>query len=607
MAIVAGTLLAIAVVGALYWARSVFIPVALAVFLTFVLSPIVVGLQKLRLPRSVAVITAVTLTAAILAGTFWIVGRQVGTLADDLPNHTQSIKDKIENLKSAAGQKGSRFGRMIDEIGGAFRTKPAEATAREAADETKTPAVVVESSSPSWMGFVGGFAGAAAEILAQGALVIVLVVFMLLNREDLRNRIIRLIGDGRLTVTTKAVDDATRRISRFLFMQFIVNATYGATLAVGLYFLDVDYAFLWGFLAATLRYIPYLGAWLAAILPVSLSIVESHGWTQPLLVIGFIVVLELISNNVMEPLMYGHSIGVSEVALLVAAAFWTFLWGPVGLVLAAPLTVCLLVLGRYVPQLEFLRVLLGDEPPLEKDLTFYQRLTARDQDEAEQLALRHAEGTCRAAVFDDLLVPALRSLKEDRQRNQLAPDDERFIIQAVREIAEEFDSDQETALRDGDADDPPVDKARVIGCPASDEADQLALELLARNLDARRWEVEITSFQTLAAEVIERIENSRPAVVCIASLAPGGLAHTRYLIKRIRGRFPKLRIVVARWGMSDDQSGEQRARLQDTGADGVEPTLRETVQHLNAWLPALARPAPADEPTLDTEVVGASR
>ncbi len=229
------------------------------------------------------------------------------------------------------------------------------------------------------------------EYLGELALAIILVIFMLQKREELRNRLIRLMGRGRIATATKFVDEAGQRISRFLLMQAMVNGTFGLVLAGGLLLIGVKYALLWGFLAAMLRYLPYIGAYLAAVFPISLGLAMFDGWGTVFMVAGLFVVLELIAANFVEPWLYGQSMGVSEIALLVAAAFWAVLWGPIGLVLSSPLTVCLVMLGRYVPQLEFLAVLLGDEPALDPSVSFYQRLLARDQDEAEDLVLEHVK------------------------------------------------------------------------------------------------------------------------------------------------------------------------------------------------------------------------
>jgi cell division inhibitor SulA len=291
-----------------------------------------------------------------------------------------------------------------------------------------------------------------------------------------------------------------------------------------------------------------------------------------------------------EPRLFGHSIGVSEVALLVAAAFWAFLWGPIGLVLSSPLTVCLVVLGKYVPRLEFLDVILGDEPSLDAEITYYQRLLARDQDEATQLVLTQTKTFPLEQVYDKLLVPALNYVKQDRARDALTEADEQFVLRATREIVEDL-GERRTAVPAAEGPKAPAShKVRILGCPGHDEADALALEMLRQLLDPARWEMEVLSIDMLSAESVAQAGDKEPAVVCIAALPPGGLAHTRYLCKRLRARLPEARIVVGRWGLKDDVE-QNREQLAEAGADQVETTLLETRTHLSTWLPVLGHEA----------------
>jgi hypothetical protein len=453
--------------------------------------------------------------------------------------------------------------------------------------------VVVQPEGPALLSRVPALLGPAAESLGGLALALVLVVFMLLKREDLRNRLIRLVGHGRMTVMTNAVDDAGQRISRFLVMQLIVNVGFGLALSIGLFLIQVPHALLWGFLAAILRYVPYLGTWIMATLLIVLSLALFPGWVQPLLVVGLIGVLELVTANLIEPKLFGHSMGISEVGLLVAAAFWTFLWGPVGLVLSSPLTVCLVVLGKYVPHLEFLDVLLGNEQALDADVSYYQRLLARDQDEATQLVLAQAKTSSLEQVYDGILVPALSYLKRDRARDDLTEADEQFVLRATREIVEDLGERQTAAVKlaavpsEGSAARAPH-KVHVLGCPGHDETDRLALEMFRQLLDPGRWDVEVLSIEMLSAEMVALAGQKQPAVVCIAAMPPGGLAHTRYLCKRLRAQLPDAKIVVGRWGLTSDLEQNQE-QLREAGADQVEMNLRETCNHLNSWLPVLTQ------------------
>ena len=600
LVILTGTVVGVVVVSCLYWAQAVFIPVALAVFLTVLLAPLVTALQRRGLRRLPSVLLVVMLAAAVLGGVVWLVTAQVTSLAGEAPKYTENIKAKIKSLRGLGqGSVTDRLEKMIGDITGQWNL-PAGNPEQETGDKPalatsdRPTAVVLQPERSTWMARIPGVLSSVLERLGGMGLSLVLVVFMLLKREDLRNRLIRLVSQGQITAMTKALDDAGQRISRFLLMQLIVNATVGMAVSLGLLAIGVQYAFLWGFLVAVFRYIPYVGVCIAALPPLILSLAMFPGWVQPLLVIGLFLTIELLANNVAEPRLYGKSMGVSEVALLVAAALWAFLWGPIGLVLSSPLTVCLVVLGKYVPQLKFLDVLLGDEPPLDAHVTYYQRLLARDQDEATQLVLAQAKALLPEQVYDDFLVPALNYAKRDRERDDLTESDEQFVLQATREILEDLGERREIVTRAeeaihaedrGNASAPiPL---RVLACPARDQADRLALEMLRQLLDPAKWAVEIAAVETLTADLVAQVAEQPLAVVCIGALPPGGLAHTRYLCKKLRTRFPKGRIVVGRWGLAGDVE-TNREQLQDAGADLTATTILETRSQLTSLLPMLA-------------------
>ena len=337
------TFIGVIVIIALYWGRSIFIPLALAVLLTFILAPLVNFLQRRGLNHVLAVSGVVLLTLLLFVGISWIVTQQVAALTDELPQHTEQIKDRIQSIKDLVQKGGgSRMVKMLDEIS-SHLFKPVTGSGGNSADSVGPPPpppvaqhVVVSSSTP-WLSFLSTFVAYFAEFLAQFTLALVLFIFMLYKRGDLLNRMVILAGLDRMTTTNRAVHDAGQRLSRFLRMQLIINTTYGLILGTGLYFFGVPLAFLWGFLAGLLRYAPYVGPLIGAFFPVTLSLVLSTNWTQPLLVIGLIIFLEVILANLVEPRLYGKTMGVSEVALLTAAAFWAYLWGPVGLVLSGPL------------------------------------------------------------------------------------------------------------------------------------------------------------------------------------------------------------------------------------------------------------------------------
>jgi predicted PurR-regulated permease PerM len=545
--VLTSTVVGVVVVTCLYWAQKVFIPVSLAVFLTFLLAPLVSFLQRRRVGRTPSVILVVLLAAAVLGGVGWLLTVEVASLAGDLPTYSKNITGKIRSLRQLGpGSITDRVDRMIQDITRAWNSpavNPQEGAADHSiagGDAATKPAVeAVRQDSPAWLLSLPGALGAVAEWFGSLGLALVLVVFMLLKREDLRNRLIRLMGHGRLTVTTRAVDDAGQRISRYLLMQVIINASYGVALGIGLFVIRVPHAWLWGCLAALLRYVPYLGTVITSVIVMTLSLAAFPGWVQPCLVLGLLVVLELVTYNVMEPWLFSHSTGVSAVAVLVAAAFWAFLWGPIGLILSNPLTVCLVVLGKHVAHLEFLNVLLGDEPALEADVTYYQRLLARDQDEATQLVLAQAKAFPPEQVYDTLLVPALNYVKRDRVRDDLSEADEQFVLRATGEIVEDLGERRAAATvaaatpAEGGVDQS-VHKVHVLGCPGHDDADRLALEMFRQLLDPAQWDVEVASTELLSAELVAQAGEKAPAVICIGALPPGGLAHTRYLCKRLR-------------------------------------------------------------------------
>jgi predicted PurR-regulated permease PerM len=556
----------VVIVAALYFARAVLIPFVLALLLAFILFPLVVFLQRRGLPRVAAVIIVVLLALGIVGGVGYAVAFQVRSLAADLPRHSQQIADKLVHVREASKDS------WLDQVDQAI--KKIDERVREATGPASAPQPVpvrVESSSFPLLQLV---AGPAVESLMGTILVIVLVAFMLIKREDLRNRLMRLWGHGSLTSMTRALDDATTRISRFLLMQLVVNAAFGAAVAVGLMLIGVPYAALWGFLGTCLRYVPYIGAWVAFAFPLVLSVAVLPGWTPPLEVFGLFLVLELFISNVVEPWLFGRSVGVSEVALLVAAAFWTWLWGPMGLVLSTPLTAGLAVLGRYVPNLEFLSVLLGDEPVLEPYAVYYQRLLARDQDEAVDLVEEYAQAHDAKEVFDAVLVPALSLARRNQERGHLSRAELDLIRHATSELLEETWLPRATPHADATSDPTPQGQVTLFGCPARDELDELTLEMLQRLLDPARCRFEVLSPDALTAEVLAKVRAEDAAVVCIGTLPPQNLAHARYLCKRLRGSFPKLKIVVGCWGWDGDRIKIEQ-RLKDAGADLVATSLLE--------------------------------
>lgn len=588
LVILTSTVVAAVVIGVLYWAQAVFIPVALALYLAFLLNPPVRALQRRGLGRIPSIIIVVLAAALVLGGLGWLVAQQTTSLLQDLPNYTVNVRNKIKSLRAISSD-GGRLQRMLDELGGELKSgsqSPTQVQVVEVPGGSQPHApVVVQPQSPSWVGRVSGYVGSLLELLGSLALSLVLVIFMLVKREDLRNRFIRLIGHARISFTTKAVDEAVQRISQYLIMQAAINGVFGAVLALGLFLIGVKYPLLWGFLAAILRYLPYVGIWVAAAFPTVLSLALFDSWWPPLAVIGLVLVLEVTVGSFLEPWLFGQSMGVSEVGLLVTAAAMAFLWGPIGLLLAAPVTACLVVTGRYVPRLAFLEILLGDQPALDASASYYQRLLARDQDEASDLILAYARTESPDKVYDDILIPALTFAKRDQDRDEITDADRDYIHRTTLEVLEDL-GEQFHGVAAAPEAAVGSQLIQVLGCPARDEFDELALEMLRHLLDPKRWQLEIVTADMLAAELIARVGKQQPAMICIASLPPGGLAHTRYLCKRLRSHFPEVRILVGRWGLHGSSEHNQ-VQLKESGATEMATSILETRSQFRALLPLL--------------------
>jgi predicted PurR-regulated permease PerM len=553
------------VVACLYWAQVVLIPVALALLVTFLLAPVVSRLERWHVPRVVAVIAVVLLGLAVVIGLGAVVVTQVISLGEELPKYQGNIKEKISDVRGLGHGTGlERAQETVTRAAGevereAGRAGPAAKAAKP------TPVVVQPDSSPRFSELLTTL-GPWLEPLSRAGLVVLLVPFMLLARQETRNRLIRLIGFGRLAVTTRAMDEAGDRVTRYLLTQSFVNTTFGILVAIGLYLIGVPYAVLFGFLAGLLRFVPYVGVWIGAGLPAAMGLAVFPGWGKALMVIGLFAALELFTGGVLEVLLYARSAGVSEVALLVAIAFWTWAWGPIGLVLATPLTVCIVVVAKYVPELEFLWILMGDEPAVSTEVALYQRLLAMDEDEASDIVERALAGQPLERVDDAILLPVLVMAGRDHARGRISVDEYRSVGAELREIVE--------GLAPAPTEGHPAATTRVFGAPARGEADAVALLMLRDALVPARVALDVTSPELLSAEVVRDVREHGADIVVVGAVAPGGLAQARYLCKRLRAGVPGVRIIVARLGAIEDVARVRQA-LRSAGADAVGTSVVE--------------------------------
>jgi predicted PurR-regulated permease PerM len=565
------------VVVVLYWAQAVLVPFAVAILLTFVLTPPVTWLQR-WIGRVPAVLAVVTLVFAVLGFAGWGLARQMDHLADDLPRYRANILAKIADVRGA-GRGGSveKLQETIEDI----RTDLGRSEAPKGT--ILRPVVVTSAQATGFSGFT--WLAPIVGQLGMAGFVLTMVIFMLLERRDLRDRLIGLFGHGQLAITTKALDEAGTRVSRQLLMQSLVNLVYGIIVGVGLYFLGVPYALVWAALGASLRFIPYMGPALGAGAPILVSLAALQGWAVSLWVIGLFVVLELFTNFVLETVLYAGAAGVSQVALLASVAFWTWLWGPLGLLMATPLTVCFVVLGKHVPGLEFVGMLMADTPALAPDHGYYQRLLAGDEAEAADLIERCIKAAPECSVYDALLLPALNYAERDRLEGRLSLEEETAVIEATRElVSHAAESVRRLNPKPSGVPDPPPlpgprEPLRVLGYPANGVADELALAMLAHVLDDLPIAVEIIRPRMLASEVVSHAQERAFPVVCIADLPPSAPSKTRYLVKRLRAALPEVRILVGRWA-PPALADESTQVLRETGATLVASTLMDARTYL---------------------------
>ena len=603
------------VVAALYMAKGVLVPMTLAVLLSFLLSPVCDWLERRKLARIPAVLVTATLGFTVLGGAAWMAVVQVTELAPRMPEYQNNLKAK---LHSANGQLSAVLSTVTRTAQGMSENLQLESVQEEPRGTIEWPySVRVISSPASPLQVFGGMFGTLLEVLGSTGMVVILVVFFLVRRDDLRDRFIRLVGQGHVTVTTQMLEDAGTRVSRYLALQFIINGIFGAAVGVGLYLIGVPNPILWGILATTLRFVPYIGPSIAAAMPICLSMAISKNWVPPCLTIGLFVVLELFLNNVLEPWLYGKHTGVSAVAVLLAAVFWTWLWGVVGLLLATPLTVCLLVIGKHVPQLSFLDTLLGNEPVFEPRTRIYQRLLAGDQEEAAELLDEYLEHRPLVEVYDTVLIPALASAETHWNRGEFDEGRHKYILQGLREMIQEQGERQQESLEkergtvtteeqgevEGEGNETSsvakltgVPGLRVLCLPAHDESDEIAGMMLAQVADRHACVVETVAATATASELLELVRQRNVDVVCISAAPPSAVAHARYLCMRIRRRFPQVKLVVGLWNAPGDLK-KAKERIGYAATTHVVATLADAQEQIRVLIqPFLPRSETAARP-----------
>jgi predicted PurR-regulated permease PerM len=541
---------AVIVIAGLYLGKDLIIPFALALLLSFLLSSPVAWLERMRLGRPVSVVLVLMMTFVLAGALIWLGLQQLSGMTESFPHYRDHIVRKIQALRNPPGAGMARSIQTLNQVVDALTSRQTPADIREQTAVTnqgtrrqEVKPVPVEVIKPdtglfSSLGFV-------SELLIHylgvlGAAVI-LTLFMLLNRGHLRNRLFRLLGQGHLVLMTTAMDEAAQRVSRYLLTQTLVNISYGTLLGVGLWGIGVPYAPFWGVLAAFLRFVPYIGTILAGGGPLLLSLAAFDGWSRPLLTVALFIAIEAITAGAVEPWLYATRTGISSLAVLVSAAFWTLLWGPIGLILATPLTVCLAVLGRNMPHLAFLYVLLGDEPVLTPEVSYYQRLLAMDEDEAAELAETFLKEKTVLELYDEVLIPALRLAEQDRHDNRLEEHRVEFLQRSIRDLLDELADRATPTVTESSS-----SNEEILCIPVRDEADELVGMMAVQILQETGRKARCLSLGAVADLLKSRSENSAELII-LSALPPLAVIPARALCRHLRRSHPHAKMVLGIW------------------------------------------------------------
>jgi predicted PurR-regulated permease PerM len=605
------------IVAALYFGREVLVPLALAVLLSFLLAPAVQWLRHFRVGRVPAV--AVTVVVAFLAIFAFaaVVAEEISLLGPELPEYQYNLETKLRALPKAIPLQ--RLANALHQATAELKQsqtpapkpapRPGPSTGKTTAEPANPLPVEMVQPEPTPLEIAETVIGPLLEPLAMAGLVIVLVIFVLLNREELRDRVLRLAGSGDLHRTTEAMNEAAHRVSRYLLSQLSVNAVEGTLIGLGLVVIGIPNAALWGILVMLLRFIPYLGIVIAACFPMALAIAIDPGWWLLAWTAILFVSVELVVANFVEPWLYAGTTGLSSIAVIIAAVFWTWLWGPIGLLLSTPLTACLLVLGRHVPQLQFLDVILGSDPVLTPAETFYQRLLADDPEEATEQAELFVKERPVDEFFEEVALPVLARAQADSDRGALPPERRATVKEAFATILENLFDDSVIE------DEPPAadgavgpQRGFVVCMGGRNELDEAAAMLFAGLLRARGHAAYVFAADSPAALGGRRVALRDAELVCVALVSTSSPARARHIVRRLRRRVPRARIVLGFWGVRGGDLRVDEAR-NASSADAVVTSLAEAIADIETRLPPRTpteAPAVAAPGTLTAPETGAA-
>jgi predicted PurR-regulated permease PerM len=586
-------------VAALYFAREVLVPIALAFLLSFVLAPLVRLLRRLRVGHASSVLVAVLLAFLVISGIGTLIGSQAAELAGNLALYESTITRKIEALQSEATGSGilSRASSTLNDLKKEITRTAEKATVNATTPPNTAPQgeqppkpipVEIHAPPPAPFEIIRSIIGPLAGPLATAGIVIVFLIFILVQREDLRDRFILLVSAGDLHRTTMALDDGASRLSRYFLTQIAINASFGVIIGTGLFFIGVPSAILWGILAMLLRFLPYIGAWIAAFFPIALAVAVDPSWSMLVWTIVLFAVVELLLSQGIEPLLNAHSTGLSAVAVVVAATFWTWLWGPVGLLLSTPLTVCLVVIGRHVERLRFLDVLLGDQPALAPEETFYQRMLASDPDEAAHQAEVFLKEKSLCDYYDEIAMKGLELAQLDARRGALDHDRRVEIKQTIEGLIDNLSDREDTrASRDSSSVEPTSvgseaqnaapSKTTVLCVAGGGPLDEAAAAMLSQVLLKRGIGARIVPNQLVSSSNIFRLDVEGVESIVISYLDLGGFANARYLVRRLRRRLPaNVTVLLGLWAQTEAEIDRSNAVVV-TEANSIVTSLAQAV------------------------------
>ncbi len=572
----------VVVVAGIYFGRPVLMPLALAVLLSFALAPLVSALRQIKLGHVPSVLLSLVVALVLIAGVGIFVGSNVAGLARDLPSYQSNISRKIVSLRGTAdGGTLSRLDRTIEALGEQISNggRPATVPGGVATDETPVPVVIQAESEAPWQ-LAEDILGPLLEPLGVVALVLVFVGFILLQKDDLRDRFVRLAGSRDMQRTTVALDEAANRLARYLFLQTGINAGFGAVIGVGLWLIGIPNPGLWGLIGMLFRFVPYVGVPLAFTLPAVLAVAVDPGWSMLAWVVALYGCVEAVIGQGIEPFVYGRSMGLSAVAVVVAAVFWTWLWGPVGLLLSTPLTMCFVVLGRHIEGLKFLEVMLGDQPALAMDESLYLRMLADDPDDATEDAEEFLREHSLSAYYDEVAARALILAQADVNRGVLDPLRQTRIRDAIKGLIANLTDRGDAGAARALAELPASWRKDPVLCvagrgPLDEAAALLLVDMLAKYGVGARV---VSSDQTSATQ-IEDLNVEGICIACVSYLEPGTYKNARYQVRRLRKRMPEVPVIAIFWGIGGDPS-RYLDSVEATDCDVVTTGLKETIQHV---------------------------